>query len=445
LKKKKKKKKLKKIKKIQNKDFTHIHCHTEYSTFDGLNKMSEFVKNARQMGFRSIGATDHGTVGGLIKFWQECRKKYDVDQPGSDPIIPLMGCEFYLSRDRFARSKDLQPDGRRGNRHIVLLAKNWEGYQNLCAMSESSWVDGFYNDPRIDMKLLEDHHSGLICSSACLSSVVNSNLLHGRYNEAKKSVGLFKELFGDDFYLEVMFHGIDAERYIIPDIIRLSEDTNTKIIASNDVHYLKKEDGKSQEMLMCMSTSKCIHDEKRIHFPYHEFYLKEAHEMLEVFSDIPHALTNTNEIVDKIDVASFERNFGGVMRLPKFEIPNEFSNSYDYLCSVAREGLTSIGLGDSRDHIERLRTELDDVKVALDNNNYDFSTYFLIVQDYINWAKNEGIMVGPGRGSGFGSILLRCLGISYGPDVISSGLLWERFLGFSSERFVKESDFFEIK
>jgi DNA polymerase-3 subunit alpha len=407
--------------------------------------MSEFVKNARQMGFRSIGVTDHGTVGGLIKFWQECRKKYDVDQVGSDPIIPLMGCEFYLSRDRFARSKELQPDGRRGNRHIVLLAKNWEGYQNLCAMSESSWVDGFYNDPRIDMKLLEDHHSGLICSSACLSSVVNSNLLHGRYNEAKKSVGLFKELFGDDFYLEVMFHGIDAERYIIPDIIRLSEDTNTKIIASNDVHYLKKEDGKSQEMLMCMSTSKCIHDEKRIHFPYHEFYLKEAHEMLDVFRDIPHALTNTNEIVDKIDIASFERNFGGIMRLPKFEIPNEFSNSYDYLCSVARDGLTSLGLGDSRDHIERLRTELDDVKVALDNNNYDFSTYFLIVQDYINWAKNEGIRVGPGRGSGFGSILLRCLGISYGPDVISSGLLWERFLGFSSERFVKESDFFEIK
>ena len=436
---------MKKIKRIENKDFTHIHCHTEYSTFDGLNKMSEFVKNARQMGFRSIGATDHGTVGGLIKFWQECRRTYDAGQPGADPIVPLMGCEFYLSRDRFAKSKDLQPDGRRGNRHIVLLAKNWEGYQNLCALSESSWVDGFYNDPRIDMKLLENHNSGLICSSACLSSVVNSNLLHGRYGEAKKSVGLFRELFGDDFYLEVMFHGIDAERYIIPDIIKLSEDTNTKIIASNDVHYLKKEHGKSQEMLMCMSTSKCIHDEKRIHFPYHEFYLKEAHEMLDVFGDIPHALTNTNEIVDKIDIASFDKNFGGVMRLPKFAIPQEFSNSYDYLCSVARDGLSDLGLDGSRDHIERLKVELDDVKVALDNNNYDFSTYFLIVQDYINWAKKEGIMVGPGRGSGFGSILLRCLGISYGPDVISSGLLWERFLGFSSEKFVKESDFFEIR
>ncbi len=439
------KKNLKKIKKIQNKDFTHIHCHTEYSTFDGLNKMSEFVKNARQMGFRSIGATDHGTVGGLIKFWQECRRTYDIGQPGADPIVPLMGCEFYLSRDRFAKSKDLQPDGRRGNRHIVLLAKNWEGYQNLCALSESSWVDGFYNDPRIDMELLEKHNSGLICSSACLSSVVNSNLLHGRYDKAKKSVGLFKELFGDDFYLEVMFHGIDAERYIIPDIIKLSEDMNTKIIASNDVHYFNKEDGKSQEMLMCMSTSKCIHDEKRIHFPYHEFYLKEAHEMMNVFGDIPHALTNTNEIVDKIDVASFDRNFGGVMRLPKFEIPKEFSNSYNYLCSVAKDGLNNLGLSDSRDHVERLNTELADVKIALDNNNYDFSTYFLIVQDYINWAKDKGIMVGPGRGSGFGSILLRCLGISYGPDVISSGLLWERFLGFSSEKFVKESDFFEIK
>ncbi len=433
---------MKKIKKIENKDFTHIHCHTEYSTFDGLNKMSEFVKNARQMGFRSIGATDHGSVGGLIKFWQECRKTYDDGQLGADPIVPLMGCEFYLARDRFAKTKDLQPDGRRGNRHLVLLAKNWEGYQNLCALSESSWVDGFYNDPRIDMALLERHSSGLIGSSACLSSVVNSNLLHGRYDEAKKSVGLFKELFGNDFYLEVMFHGIDAERYIIPDIIKLSEDTGTKIIASNDVHYLKKEYGKSQEVLMCMSTSRCICDDKRIHFPYNEFYLKEAHEMLEVFSDIPHALTNTNEIVDKIDVTSFERNFGGVMRLPKFDIPKEFSNSYGYLCSVARKGLDDLNLGNSQPHIDRLNTELKDVKVALDNNGYDFSTYFLIVQDYIKWAKDNGIMVGAGRGSGFGSILLRCLGISYGPDVIDMGLLWERFLGFSSEKFIKESDFF---
>ena len=404
--------------------------------------MSEFVRNARQMGFRSIGATDHGSVGGLIKFWRECRKKDDSDQAGSVPIVPLMGCEFYLSRDRFAKTKELQPDGRKGNRHFVLLAKNWEGYQNLCALSESSWVDGFYNDPRIDMDLLEKHHSGLIASSACLSSVVNSNLLHGRYDEAKKAVAMFKGLFGDDFYLEVMFHGIDAERYIIPDIIKLSEETDTKIIASNDVHYFKKEHGKSQEVLMCMSTSRCIHDAKRINFPYNEFYLKEAHEMLEVFKDIPYALTNTNEIVDKIDIESFERNFGGIMRLPKFDIPKEFSNSYEYLCSVARKGLEDLNLGDSSEHLHRLSVELSDVKVALENNNYDFSTYFLIVQDYIKWAKDNNIMVGAGRGSGFGSILLRCLGISYGPDVIDMGLLWERFLGFSNERFIKESDFF---
>ena len=434
-----------KIENLKNRDFTHIHNHTEYSTFDGLNKMSEFVKSAREMGFRSIGVTDHGSVGGLIKFWQECRKPYDEGVPGCDPIIPLMGCEFYLSKDRFAKSKDKQPDGRRGNRHLVLIAKNWEGYQNLCSLSESSWADGFYNDPRIDMSLLEEHHDGLVCSSACLSSVVNSNLLHGRYDEAKKSVHLFKDLFGDDFYLEVMFHGIDAERYIIPDIIKLSVDTDTKMIASNDVHYLKKEHGRSQEVLMCMSTSRCIHDHKRIKFPYDEFYLKTANEMLEVFSDIPDALLNTNEIVDKVDVESFNKNFGGVMRLPNFDIPKEFSNSYDYLCYVAKDGLNNLGWGESREHVDRLKTELSDVKVALENNNYDFSTYFLIVQDYINWAKRKGIMVGAGRGSGFGSVLLRCLGISYGPDPIEMGLLWERFLGFSSEKFIKNSDFFEIK
>jgi DNA polymerase-3 subunit alpha len=201
---------------ISNRDFTHIHNHTEYSAFDGLNKISSFPMEARKMGFRALGITDHGNVGGIIKFFNECQKTTDKDGNKIEyaPIIPILGCEFYLAKNRFAKTKNEQPDGRKGNRHIVLIAKNWAGYQNLCRLSEHSWVDGFYNDPRIDFELLEKYHEGLICSTACLSSVVNANLLHGRYDVAKKTVSKFKDLFGEDLYLEIMFHGIDAERLI---------------------------------------------------------------------------------------------------------------------------------------------------------------------------------------------------------------------------------------
>ena len=427
---------------ISNKDFVHIHNHTEFSSFDGLNKISSFPMQARKMGFKALGITDHGTVAGLIKFFHECTKTYDKD--GSkidvDPITPLLGCEFYLSKDRFAKTKKDQPDGRRGNRHIVLIAKNWKGFQNLCTLSEKSWTEGFYNDPRIDFDLLYKHHEGLICSSACLSSVINSNLLNGRYNHAKKTASLFKDIFNDDFYLEVMFHGLDAERYIIPDVFKIGEELGIKVVASNDCHYCSKEDGGSHEILMCMSTSRCVHDPKRLKFPYHEFYLKSAEEMYDIFKSRVDCLYNTKEIADKIDYKNISSNFGG-MRLPKFPLPENFSDPHDYLEYVAYQGLKSLNLDSSEKHLARLRLELDDVKIAKLNNNYDFATYFLIVRDYVNFAKSNNILTGCGRGSGFGSLLLKTLGITYGVDPIEHNLLWERFLGFDTKRFVREQDF----
>jgi DNA polymerase-3 subunit alpha len=213
-----------------------------------------------------------------------------------------------------------------------------------------------------------------------------------------------------------------------------------KLICSNDCHYCKKENGISQELLMCMSTSRCMKDPSHLHFPYHEFYLKSAQEMASLFSSIPDAIFNTNEIVDKIDISSIKRNFGG-MKLPDFEIPSEYATPHHFLESIAWEGLRKLNLDNSKAHVDRLRLELDDVKIAKLNNGYDFATYFLIVRDYIEFARSKGILTGCGRGSGFGSLLLKCIGITYGVDPIEHDLLWERFLGFDSKKFIRVEDF----
>jgi DNA polymerase-3 subunit alpha len=430
--------------KLTNADFVHLHNHTEYSAFDGLNKIKKFPKHAAEMGFKSLAITDHGNMGGAFKFMNECN---------SVGIKPIVGCEFYLAENRhihFKTKKDKrgnlieegQTDGRKGNRHLVLIAKNWTGYQNLCRLSQASWTEGYaFQDPRIDFELLEKHHEGLICSSACLSSVVNANLLHNRYDQARKAAGMFQDLFGEDFFLEVMYHGIDAEAMIIPDVIKLSKDLGCTCIASNDCHYCEKCQGKSQELLMAMSTSRCLTDPKHISFPYHEFYLKSVDEMAVHFGSHPELLTNTSLVADKIDSNDIMENLTGKMRLPKYPIPEKFSTPYQYLEHLAFEGLKKLGWDTSKEHIDRLKMELRDVEVVWKNNRYDFATYFLVVRDYIIAAKERDILVGCGRGSGFGSVLLRCLDISYGPDPLQYGLLWERFLGFDDKFFISEQDF----
>ncbi len=438
---------------ISNADFCHLHCHTEFSSFDGLNKIGSDDKDgkvtrygfpmlARKQGFKALAMTDHGNIGGALKFMNECTRPAK-DENGNElpPIKAIIGCEFYLSKNRIAHSKDEQPDGRKGNRHILLLAKNWTGYQNLCRLSQESWNNVYHKDPRIDIDLLNKHHEGLILSSACLSSVINANLLRDRYDQAKKSVQIFKDIFKDDMLLEAMYHGMDSEAMIIPDILKLGQEMNVPVICTNDVHYSCKDAGPSHQLLMAMSTSKCMTDPKRLSFPYQEFYLKSASEMAQHFGSHPEMLLNTMAVADKIDPQNILTNLKSGMRLPRYPIPEGFNSPHDYLEHLAMKGLRDLGLDTSDKHCKRLRMELDDIRIAWENNKYDFATYLLIVQDYVQEAERRNILTGPGRGSGYGSVLLRVLGITYGPDPLEYGLLWERFLGFDDRYFVDAADF----
>lgn len=439
---------------VSNADFVHFHNHTEYSSLDGLNKvLSDEDKNqrvirygfpmlARKMGFRALGCTDHGTIGGSIKFMQECMRKAK-DEDGNDlpPIKPIIGAEFYLAKNRFAHSAEDQPEKRAGNRHLLLIAKNWKGYQNLCALSQESWHNTYYKDPRIDIPLLADHAEGLICSSACLSSVINANLLHDRYDQAKKVVSIFKDIFGENFYLEAMYHGMDAEAMVIPDIIKLGQEMNIKVVASNDVHYGEKIAGPSHELLVAMQTQTCLTDPGRLHFPYHEFYLKSAPEMAKHFGTYPEMMLNTVSLAEQIDAEDIITHMKSGMRLPRFEIPEGFTSPHHYLEQLAYEGAKRLGWDSSNEHMNRLKVEIEDIRIAWENNQYDFATYLLIVRDYVMEARRRNILTGCGRGSGYGSLLLRTLGITYGPDPLKYGLLWERFLGFDDKRFIQEADF----
>lgn len=380
---------------------------------------------------KAVGLTDHGTFSGAIEFLKECRK---------NQIKPILGMETYQARDHKCKDSTCQRDNRKGNRHLNVIAKNYQGFQNLCALSQDASVEGYYYDARVDLELLEKYKEGLIITSACLSSVVNSNLLRDNYDKAKKSVALFKDIFKEDFYLEMMFHGIDAEAKILPDIQKLSKEMNVKIICTNDVHYADQVDAEFHEKLMCMSSGKTLKDPNRLRFPYDEFYFKSQEEMYKIFNHVPSYLMNTLEIAEKCDYNDLIFvDQGGEMRIPHFEIPKEFSSPHDYLDYLGRNGLKNINKHTSEIHVKRLEQELSDLRLIWDTKRYDFATYFLIVNDIIRFCKEQDIAVGI-RGSGYGSILLKALNITEGVDPLEKSLLWERFLGFDDERFIGESD-----
>lgn len=391
------------------------------------------VKTAKSFGMTACGLTDHGTVAGAIEFLRECREQ---------EIRPVIGMEGYMCKSHQAKSKEGQPSGRRGNRHINLIAKNLTGFQNICTLSQTASLEGLYYDPRVDPELLYKHRSGVLATSACLSNPINTFLADDKYEAAKKMVGLFQDIYGEDFYLEMMYHGIDREAKILPEIQRLSRDTGVKTIISNDCHYLRKEDAEFHEVVMCLSTNRALKDPKRIKFPYKEFYFKSQEEMAKIFGHVSQYMQNTLEIAEKCDYSDllFIED-GGAMKLPKFDIPSEFKTPYDYLDYLAREGLVRLGLDKSQPHIDRLNMELSDLKLVWDVNRYDFSTYFLIVQDIMNFARGEGIECGV-RGSGFGSLTLKCIGVVESViDPIEFQLLWERFLGFTQSYFFLPNDF----
>jgi DNA polymerase-3 subunit alpha len=444
---------------LNNADFVHLHCHSMFSRFDGLQQIDNMVRHARESNFPAIALTDHGNIGGLIKFYQQCKTQTMVDAKGEPlPIIkPIFGEEFYLARDLHRIGKDGNPDGRKGNRHLLLLAKNQDGYKNLCRLSQMSWTDGQYIDPRIDLNVLAEHSKGLICSSACLGSVVNYNLYTGRFQQAKKVATILKDIFGEDFYLSIMYHGIDAEGAICREIMRLGKMLGIDVVAENDAHYTRKDQARSQEVLMAMSSSRCIKDPRRIHFPHDEFYLKSAAEMELMFGSCPEVITNSVKIAERVE--DFLQTGG--MRLPDFgaaevlkqrdriildpavqaEIPLPRQHPQVQLIEeLSWEGLKRLGWDKSPAHLEAYKKEMTDLGIAMTNNGMDFFSYFLIDWDIAEFAKAEGIARGCGRGSGYGSIVLRTLGITYGPDPLEYGLMWERFLAFDNNYFLLDSD-----
>ncbi len=402
----------------------------QYSKFDGFSSIKGMVEETKKHGMSACGLTDHGTFAGAIAFLKECRR---------ENVRPVLGMEAYFTANHKARGKKEQPEGRKSNRHMNLIAKNMVGFQNICTLSQRASTEGFYYDPRVDLELLQQYSEGVIATSACLSNIINWNLSIDRYEHAKKAAGIFQDIFGEDFYMEVMYHGISKEGKILPDIQKIAKELNIKIIATNDCHYIKQEDAEYQQYVMCMSSGRCIRDPKRIKFPYDEFYFKSKEEMCKIFGHMPSSMSNTVELSEKCDYSDISF---GQMKLPKFDIPadSKCSNPFEYLKLLAITGCKKLGLDKSQKHIQRLKTELSDIKLIYDTKKDDFASYFLMVEDIMRFAEKNEINCGI-RGSGYGSVLCQCLRITEGVDPLEQDLLWERFMGFDDKYFLCDADF----
>ncbi|MBQ3118456.1 MAG: DNA polymerase III subunit alpha [Clostridia bacterium] len=383
--------------------FVHLHVHTEFSFLDGACRIHGLVSRAKELGMTALAITDHGNMCGVIDFYKECN---------AQGIKPLIGCEVYVAaRDLSEKSHD------NGNttHHLVLIAKDNEGYKNLTKIVSKGWMDGFYYKPRVDYSVIEQYHEGLICMSACLAGEIPRAILADEDAHARALVEKYHALFGEDFYLEIQNHAIPEQKKANAGIIRLANEYNIGLVATNDVHYIEKDDAKYQDLLMCIQTNRKVSDTDRMAFETDEFYLKSEEEMNELFGAIPETISNTEKIAEKCNV-TFEF---GVLKLPQYDVPDGMT-SYEYLKQLCEEGLTR-RYGENREAKERLDFELDVIR------SMGYVDYFLIVWDFIKYAKDNGIPVGPGRGSAAGSIVSYCLEIT-NIDPIRYGLIFERFL-----------------
>ncbi len=384
-------------------NFTHLHVHTEYSLLDGCARIKQLIDRAAELGQKSIAITDHGVMYGVIDFY-----KYAI-QKGVKPII---GCEVYVStRGRFDKQKGLD-----GYTHLVLLCKDNEGYQNLIKLVSAGFTEGFYSKPRVDRELIKKYSKGLVCLSACLAGEIPRALMNGEYDKAKETALFYKSVFGEDFYLELQDHGIQEQKLVNPQIIRISKECDIPIVATNDVHYINDDDYKMHKVLVCIQTATKITDDNILEFKTNEFYLKSYDEMAALFGNTPEALENTNKIAEKCNV-TFE--FGKI-KLPRFDIGER--DHFEYFKEKCFNGLYKIyGENPKQEYIDRLNYELSII------NKMGYVDYFLIVADFVNFAKTHDIPVGPGRGSGAASLAAQCVGIT-GIDPIKYDLYFERFL-----------------
>mgnify|MGYP000657408909 CR=1 FL=1 len=384
--------------------FIHLHVHSEYSILDGFLRVNELIKRVKEFKMPAVALTDHGGMYGIIPFYKRAKK---------EGIKPIIGVEMYFSpTSRF--DKKGKEDA--VNYHILLLAKNFKGYQNLTRLVSIGHLEGFYYKPRIDMEVLKKYSEGLIVGTSCLKGEIPSLILSGQYERAKKRVYAFKEIFGDDFYIELQNHHLPEEERVIPELLRLAKETDTKYFASNDAHYLKKEDAKAHGILLCIQTQTTISNPDRLKFQTDEFYLKSFEEMWELFKDIPDAIHTTMEIAEKCEVEIPL----GKSRLPKFPLP-EGEDAFSVLKKKCEEGIEEKFGKETPEIMERLTRELSVIK------EMGFSDYFLIVSDFVSFAKRKGIRVGPGRGSAAGSLVSYLLGITE-INPLQYNLLFERFL-----------------
>lgn len=392
-------------------DFVHLHLHTEYSLLDGACKVDDLVDHCVKNGIDAVAVTDHGNMYTSLRFAEKCKKK---------KIKAIIGCEFYVVDD-YTQRIDQHAD------HLILLAKNKAGYINLVQLDSLAFVDGYYYRPRIDYKVLKEHTEGVICLSACLAGRIPRLLMAGEYEKAKEFALYFKSLFGEDFYIEIQDHGIPEQRQILPNLIRISRETGIPLVATNDVHYLQKEDWEMQDVLMCIQTKRTLDDPTRMKMQTHEFYMKSGDEMAALFPELPEAISNTRVIANKISDTDtpFNLKDDGSPIYDKSLIPlytaDDGTPSPEFLRRLTMEGLPTRYETITEEIMQRAEYELGIII------KMGFADYFLIVWDYINWSRNHGIPVGPGRGSGVGSIVAYAIGIT-NVDPLRYDLLFERFL-----------------
>ena len=386
--------------------FVHLHVHSEFSLLDGASRVKELPIRAKELGMDAIAITDHGVMFGAIDFYKACK---------ANDVKPIIGCEVYVApRTRF--DKEAGIDNKYN--HLILLAKNNNGYKNLSKLVSLSFLDGYYYKPRVDKELLEKYHEDLICCSACLAGEVPQAILNNDMEKAEETAMWFKNLFGEDYYLEVQANSMSEQIMVNQKLVSLARKLDIPLVATNDSHYLKKEDYYNHEVLLCVQTGKRMTDEDRMTFSTNDFYVKSPEEMEEFFEGLPEVLENTVKIAEKCNV---EFEFGNTI-LPNYDVPEEFETHYDYIKHLTDTGMQK-RYGDNipQDIIDRKEYELSVIK------KMGYVDYFLIVWDYINWAKSQGIPVGPGRGSGAGSIVAYAIGIT-DIDPIKYQLLFERFL-----------------
>ena len=387
-------------------DFVHLHIHSEYSLLDGANRIKELPKVAKELGMDAIAITDHGVMYGAIEFYKACKE---------EGIKPIIGCEVYVApRTRFDKESGIDNK----YNHLILLAKNNNGYKNLSKLVSIGFTEGYYYKPRIDLETLEKYHEDLICCSACLAGSIPQAILNGDMEKAEETAMWYKNLFGEDYYLEIQTNTLKEQSLVNQKLVELSRKLNIPLVATNDAHYTRKEDAYNHEVLLCIQTGKKMSDVDRMRFATDDFYIKSPEEVKEFFPNLPEALENTVKIAEKCNV---EFEFGHTI-LPNYEVPKEFPTHYDYFKKLCDDGIKiRYGENTPKEILERMEYEISVIK------KMGYVDYFLIVWDFINWAKSQGIPVGPGRGSGAGSIVAYAIGIT-DIDPIKYNLLFERFL-----------------